>query len=163
MTLAISGLAESMSALMSVKFGDSRFNSSRILDSLPTGPVVRTFVLYLIALFNRPEAASDVISGMSVYQTGPDVLVKLGDSRSNRSWDIWATHFVMDDEWRQATEVIAIQRFALSDYETNTINSTLIFRPPVLVHGWPIPIALSLCRLSSATFCIVSKRCTIGL
>ena len=36
----------------------------------------------------RPEVASDVISGADVKQVGPDVPVKLGDSRSSRSRDV---------------------------------------------------------------------------
>ena len=36
----------------------------------------------------RPEVVSDVISGANVGQVDMDVLVKFGDSRSNRSRDI---------------------------------------------------------------------------
>ena len=38
---------------------------------------------------------------MAVEYVGTDVRVKFGDSRSNRSQDIRAAHFVMDDERRQ--------------------------------------------------------------
>ena len=48
----------------------------------------------------RPEVAGDVISGVVVDQAGKDFLVKFRDSRSICSWDIWATHSVID-EWRQ--------------------------------------------------------------
>ena len=42
----------------------------------------------------RPEAASDVISGVAVEPTGVKVRVKFGDSRQNRSRDIRLPHFV---------------------------------------------------------------------
>ena len=44
---------------------------AEFLDSLPAEPVLRTFVQYLIAFYNWPEAASDV------NQTGTVVHVKL--------------------------------------------------------------------------------------
>ena len=52
-----------------------------------------------------PVVDSDVISGVIVDQTGMDVPVKFGDPRSNRSRDIRAAYFVMEDEWRR-TQVI---------------------------------------------------------
>ena len=42
--------------------------------------------------------ARNVISHIVVDLVGMDVNIKLADSRSNRSWDIRAAHFVMDDE-----------------------------------------------------------------
>ena len=65
------------------------------------------------------EVANDVISGVAVEYVIMDVRLKLGDSRSNRSRDIRAAHFVMDDErrrrWPTDPVVIgqnAIHRFA---------------------------------------------------
>ena len=65
-------------------FGDSRLKPSEA--SFP-------------ALFSnvdnfRPEAYSDVISGVVVEPTGVKVAVKLGDSRSTRSRDIRLPNFV---------------------------------------------------------------------
>ena len=50
-----------------------------------------------------PEAVANGIFdavpwGVDVEQVGVNVLVKFGDSRSNRSGDNRAAHFVMDDE-----------------------------------------------------------------
>ena len=42
------------------------------LDSLAGGPVLRTFVQYLIAFCSRPETASDVISGRFVGSIVPN-------------------------------------------------------------------------------------------
>ena len=53
----------------------------------------------------RPEVASDVMFGVVVERTRMDVTGKFGDSRSNRSRDIRAARFVMDEQrW---TQVIA--------------------------------------------------------
>ena len=62
----------------------------------PTGPVLRTFVQYLITFCSRLGKASVVIFGVIVDPTGMNVPVKLGDSRSNRSQDIRRPH--MRDE-----------------------------------------------------------------
>ena len=48
---------------------------------------------------SQPEEASDVISGVIVEPTSMDISVKFGDSRSNRSGDIWLPHFVTDERW----------------------------------------------------------------
>ena len=45
-----------------------------------------------------PEVASGVISGRTVDYVSVGVNVKFGDPRSNRSRDIRAAHFVMDDD-----------------------------------------------------------------
>ena len=45
----------------------------------------------------RPEAVSEVLSGVDVECVGVDVRVKLGDSTSNRSRDIRAAHFVTNE------------------------------------------------------------------
>ena len=46
----------------------------------------------------RPEAASDVISGVGVEQVGMKVRVKFGDSMSNRYRDIRLPHFVTNED-----------------------------------------------------------------
>ena len=46
---------------------------------------------------------------MAVDQVGMNVLVEFVDSRSNRSFDVRAAHFVMDER-RQTTEDMAIGR-----------------------------------------------------
>ena len=51
------------------------------------------------------EVVTDVISDVDVEYVGMDVPVKFGDSRSIRSQDIRATHFVMDRR-RLRTQVI---------------------------------------------------------
>ena len=58
---------------------------AELFDSLPAGPILRTFVQYLIAFCSRLEVACDVIFGVAVDQVGMDVPVKFGDSRSNCS------------------------------------------------------------------------------
>ena len=49
------------------------------------------------------EVAGDVISSVIVDQTDMDVRVTFGDFRSNCSWDIRTTHFVMDKRQRRRT------------------------------------------------------------
>ena len=51
----------------------------------------------------RLEVAVDVISGMAIEYVGVDFHVKLDDSRSNRSGDIRAAHFVTDDDASRRT------------------------------------------------------------
>ena len=46
----------------------------------------------------RPEAASDVISGVDVEQVGMNVHIKFGESRSNRFRDIRLRQFVTNDD-----------------------------------------------------------------
>ena len=67
---------------------------TELWTSMPTAPVLRAFVQYLIAHCRWPEAASGVIFGMFVDPTGMKVHVKFCDSRSNRSEDIRLPHFV---------------------------------------------------------------------
>ena len=69
-------------------FDDSRLNSGRIIRLCPAGPVLRTFVEYLITFYSRPEAASDVISGMFVGPVVRDKSVKSHDPSLNRSREI---------------------------------------------------------------------------
>ena len=64
-----------------VKFGDSVLNTGRIVRLF----VGRTFVRYLIAFCNRPEAANDVVSGMFVRPLFRDQCVKFRDHRLNLS------------------------------------------------------------------------------
>ena len=60
-----------------------------LFNSLPTTPVLRTFVQYLIGLFrSRPESASDVISGKFVGPIVPDSHIKLRDPCLNYSREI---------------------------------------------------------------------------
>ena len=54
----------------------------------------------IIAFCCLLEAVSGVISCVAVEQVGRDVSVKYGDFRSNRSRDIRAVQFVMDNERR---------------------------------------------------------------
>ena len=61
---------------------------AELFDSLPVGPVLRTFVQHLIAFCNRPETASQGISSRCM---GPRVLgkcVQFLDHRFNRSGEI---------------------------------------------------------------------------
>ena len=58
---------------------------AELFKSWPAGPVLHTFMQYLIAFCSRQEAANDVISDVFVDQTGTDVLAEFGDSRFNRS------------------------------------------------------------------------------
>ena len=55
----------------------------------------------------QPEVADDVQSGVIVERTGSDDPVKFGDSRSNRSRDLRAAHFVVYTKERRRTQVIA--------------------------------------------------------
>ena len=64
---------------------------------------------YLTAFCSRPEATSDVISGVAVEYVGMDVRMTCGDSRSNRSR---ITHFVMNDERRSSHKAERHWRFA---------------------------------------------------
>ena len=58
---------------------------AELLDTLPVGPVLRTFVQYLIGFCSRPEAASNFISSTAAAQVGVDRPVSFGDFRSNSS------------------------------------------------------------------------------
>ena len=64
--------------------------------------------IYSVAFSSRPEASSDVISGIVVDPTGVDVGVKCDDSKSNRSQHIRLSHFVTHDE-RTTTPTYAHQ------------------------------------------------------
>ena len=55
-------------------------------------------VRYLIAFCSRPEAASEVISGIGGKQVIPDKYVKFGDFRPSRSPDILAARFVTNND-----------------------------------------------------------------
>ena len=48
---------------------------TELCTSMPTAPVLRTLVQYLIALCSRLETASDVISVAALDPTGMDVLL----------------------------------------------------------------------------------------
>ena len=61
---------------------------AELFDSLPTAPVLRTFVLYLIAFCNQPKAASDVISDRFVVPTVPDKRAIFREHRLNHSREI---------------------------------------------------------------------------
>ena len=61
---------------------------AELFDSLPAGPVSRTVMQYSNTFCSRPEAVSDVISGVAVNYVGMDVREIFSDSRSNRSQDI---------------------------------------------------------------------------
>ena len=62
-----------------IKFGDYMLNSGLIIRLF--APVLRTFVLYLIAFCSRPEPASEVISGRFIALTFPNPRVKFRDPR----------------------------------------------------------------------------------
>ena len=49
----------------------------------PAGPVLRTFMQYLMTFCSRPEVDNDVISGVDVDNVGMDVGLKFGDFRPN--------------------------------------------------------------------------------
>ena len=51
----------------------------------------------------QPELVNDVINGVTEEQVGVDVRVNFVDSKLNRSRDIRAAHFVMDDDERRRT------------------------------------------------------------
>ena len=69
----ISGVAlEYVVTDVSASFGDYKLNIGRIIRS-PAGPVLCTFVQYLVTFCSRPEATGDFISGWLV---GPIVLDK---------------------------------------------------------------------------------------
>ena len=71
------------------KLGDSSLNGGRIIRLFDRpDPFSRAFVLYLIALCNRPETASEVVSGRFVCSIVPDKCVKFRDPRLNRSREI---------------------------------------------------------------------------
>ena len=61
------------------------------------GPVLRTFVQYLITFCSRPEADNDVISGTAVDNVGVDVPIKFGDYRPNGFRDIRGINFVSNE------------------------------------------------------------------
>ena len=74
-------------------------------STLPGRPVLRiTFVQYLIAFCTRPDATSDVVSGVAYRPIGVMVHAKFNDSRSNRSRDIRLPQFVtnVDDNDKNA-------------------------------------------------------------
>ena len=72
-----------------VKFDDSRLNKQwPLFDLWPAGPVLRTFVQYMIEFCSRSDAASNVISGWFEQLAVPDKPVKCCDSRLNRSPEI---------------------------------------------------------------------------
>ena len=48
------------------KCGYSRLNNGRFIQLWLTGPVLRTFMQYLMAFCSRQETASDVVSGRFV-------------------------------------------------------------------------------------------------
>ena len=61
---------------------------TKLCDSMPAAPVLHTFVQYMITLFSRAEAASDVTSGTFCVLAVPDKCFKLRDSRLYRSPEI---------------------------------------------------------------------------
>ena len=71
---------------------------AELFNYLPATSVLCTFGQYLIAFCSQLEAATDVISGKAEECVGMNVLIKSGDSRSNRSRDIRAAHVVMKNE-----------------------------------------------------------------
>ena len=58
-------------------------NVADLIDSLPTGPVLRTFMTYSFIFYSSLEVAIDVKSGVAVEHVGLDSSVKCGYSRSN--------------------------------------------------------------------------------
>ena len=64
-------------------------NSGRIFRfSVRVGPVLPTLVQYLVAVCNRPEGASDVMSSRFVRAIVLEKFVKFGHHRLNRSREI---------------------------------------------------------------------------
>ena len=55
-------------------------NSGQIITLWPARRVLRSFVQYLIVFFSRPEATSDVVSGMLVRPIVPNKHAKFGGS-----------------------------------------------------------------------------------
>ena len=69
-----------------VRFGDSRLKQWSYYSTLcPVGPVLHTFVQYLISFCSRLEAASDVVSSRFLWSIVPDKCVKFCDPCLNRS------------------------------------------------------------------------------
>ena len=93
-----------------IKFRDTHLNCSGEIQSKAVGSGI-----YASFCDNfRPEVASEVISSVVV---DTEVPVKYGDSRSNRSQDTRATHFVVDER-RRRTQVIqqfGVEATVLSD------------------------------------------------
>ena len=76
-------------SIVRAKFGDSWFKQSPIyLNLWPAGPVLHTFVKYLVTFCSRLETASDVISGKFVGPIVPNKSVKFCDPRLNLSGEI---------------------------------------------------------------------------
>ena len=67
---------------------------AELFNSLPAASTLRTFVQYLIAFYSRPEAAADVIFGVTVDCVGADVRVKVCDPMLNGSRAIRGAYFV---------------------------------------------------------------------
>ena len=86
---------------------------TELFHSLPIGPALRSSLQYWITYCtNRPEVASDVISGIAVEEACLNVLEKFGDSRSNRSRDMQLPH----DERKQTTDFTATVLYTLQAY-----------------------------------------------
>ena len=76
-----------------VSFGDSWLYSPLCL----AGPVLHTFVQYLVTFCNLLAGTSEVISGrfcVAIENIGVDIDAKFCDSRSNGSGDIRGFDFV---------------------------------------------------------------------
>ena len=56
---------------------------AKLLDNLPTGPVLRTSTQYTIIFCSRPEATSDVISRVVVEDISLYLPVDFGSSKLN--------------------------------------------------------------------------------
>ena len=52
----------------------------------------------------RPDADNDVISGMAIDNVGMDVLIKLGNSRSNGFLDIRGADFMSNEQTNEQDE-----------------------------------------------------------
>ena len=76
----------------------------------------------------RPEVDSGVVSCVVVGQTGMKVLVKFGDSRSNRSRDIRLPHFVMNDA--------GVRRSSLTGKLKNGKRSTICVSLELIGTHW---------------------------
>ena len=61
---------------------------AELFHSLPAAPVLCAFVQYLVEFYGRPEAASDVISGLFCDQLTPNKSVKFRDVCLNRYQEI---------------------------------------------------------------------------
>ena len=75
----------------------------------------------------RPEVADGVVSDVAVEYVGPDLRIKVGNSRSNSYLDIRFVHFVTgnDDERRRQTDHVPKRRSQTVDIMLEIVRDIL--------------------------------------